>query len=307
VAAAPLREYRPAMDSTLQDLVRQLDLERLEVNLFRGQSSDLGGKSVFGGQVVGQALVAAGRTVEGREPHSLHAYFLLPGDMAAPIVYEVDRIRDGGSFSARRVQAIQHGRPILSLIASFQVREPGLEHQVPMPEVPAPESLRSYSELRQAWMAERPDLHPRIRESVMRSLAIEFRPVEPWNPLAPTVAEPRQAVWFKTNDRVGDDPMLHRCLLAYASDFNLIGTALRPHGQSWFNPRMVVASLDHALWFHRDARVDEWLLYVMDSPTSQQARGMARGLVYDRGGRLVASVAQEGLMRRVAERRKPAP
>jgi acyl-CoA thioesterase II len=290
---------RASMDQALESLVRQLDLEPLEVNLFRGQSSDLGGKSVFGGQVIGQALVAAIRTVENRVAHSLHAYFLLPGDMAAPIVYQVDRIRDGKSFSARSVQAIQHGQPILSLIASFQVVEAGLEHQAQMPEVPPPEKLRPIAELRQAWLAEAGQVSARIQDALVQP-ALEFRPVEPWNPLQPAVAEPRQSVWFRAVDRVSDDPMLHRCLLAYASDYTLMSTALRPHGESWFSGRMIVASLDHAMWFHRDARVDEWLLYVMESPSAQGARGLSRGLIFDRGGRLVASVAQEGLMRRVS-------
>jgi acyl-CoA thioesterase-2 len=291
------------MDSTLQDLVKQLDLEQLEVNLFRGQSSDLGGKSVFGGQVIGQALVAAGRTVEDRPPHSLHAYFLLPGDMAAPIVYEVDRIRDGKSFSARRVQAIQHGNPILSMIASFQRPESGLEHQLPMPEVPKPEELRSAAEMRPGWLDEAGITDPVKRAVLSRSLAIDFKPVVPNNPFKPKAGEPRQSIWFKTVDRIPDEPTLHRCLLAYTSDFNLIGTALKPHGQTWFNPKMVVASLDHALWFHRDFRADEWLLYVMDSPSTQGSRGLARGLIYERSGKLVASVAQEGLMRYVPDRK----
>jgi acyl-CoA thioesterase II len=291
------------MDAALADLIRQLDLEPLEVNLFRGQSSDLGGKSVFGGQVIGQALVAATRTVEGRNPHSLHAYFLLPGDMAASIVYEVDRVRDGRSFTARRVQAIQHGRPILSMMASFQVAESGLEHQDQMPEVPAPESLPPTAEIRERWIAEAgPALPERVRESLRRRPPIEFRPVDPWNPLKPRVAEPRQAFWFRAVDRMPDDPLLHICMLTYASDNNLIPTALRPHGASWIDGSTVVASIDHAMWFHRPARVDEWLLYTMDSPSAQGARGLARGLIFDRAGRLVASVAQEGLMRRVTRR-----
>jgi acyl-CoA thioesterase-2 len=285
------------MDKALQKLVAQLDLEQLEVNLFRGQSSDLGGKSVFGGQVIGQALVAAGRTVEGRAPHSLHAYFLLPGDMSAAIVYEVDRIRDGRSFTARSVQAIQHGRPILSMIASFQALESGLEHQAPMPQVPPPEQLKPISELRESWLADAGDVPPRISEAVRIPAPIEFRPVDPWNPLRPTVAPPVQRIWFRAVDQMPDDPMLHQCILAYASDFNLIPTALRPHARSLFGGEMVVASIDHAMWFHRSARVDEWLLYAMDSPTAQGARGFARGLIYDRRGRLVASVAQEGLIR----------
>jgi acyl-CoA thioesterase II len=291
------------MDDTLAAVIRQLDLEPLEVNLFRGTSADIGGRSVYGGQVIGQALVAAERTVEGRSPHSLHAYFLLPGDKAAPIVYQVDRIRDGRSFSARRVQAIQHGRPILSMIASFQIDEPGLEHAAPMPDVPPPETLIPAAVLRQRWIAEAGNVAPHVVEALGRPGAIEFRPVEPHNPLLVTPGEPRQAVWFRTADRIADDPWLHRCLLAYASDAMLLGTALRPHGRSYYQPNVFVASLDHALWFHRAARVDEWLLYSMDSPSAQAARGLARGVIHDRAGRLVASVAQEGLMREVTAKR----
>jgi acyl-CoA thioesterase-2 len=293
------------MDAALADLIRQLDLERLEVNLFRGQSSDLGGKSVFGGQVIGQGLVAATRTVEGRIPHSLHAYFLLPGDMAASIVYEVDRVRDGRSFTARRVQAIQHGRPILSMMASFQVPEPGLDHQDRMPQVPPPESLPSSEESREQFIREAGvDIPDRVRESLLRPPAIDFRPVDPWNPLKPRVAEARQAYWFRAVDRMPDDPLLHTCMLTYASDYNLMPTALRPHAAGWFRGETILASIDHAMWFHRPARVDEWLLYSMDSPSAQGARGLARGLIFDRGGRLVASVAQEGLMRQAT---RPAP
>jgi acyl-CoA thioesterase II len=288
------------MDKALKSLIDQLDLEPLEVNLFRGQSSDIGGKSVFGGQVIGQALMAAARTVEGRAAHSLHAYFLLPGDMAAPIVYEVDRVRDGRSFVARRVQAIQHGRPILSMMASFQTPEQGLTHQAQMPDVPPPEQLRPISELREQWLAEAGEVPARIRDAVRMPAPIEFRPVHPWNPLKPVVAPPTQLVWFRTVDRLPDDPMFHHCLLAYASDHNLIPTALRPHGKSWFGGQMVLASIDHAMWFHRHARVDDWLLYAMDSPAAQGARGFARGLIFDRQGSLVASVAQEGLMREVS-------
>jgi acyl-CoA thioesterase-2 len=291
------------MDVTLSAVIRQLDLEPLEVNLFRGESADIGGRSVYGGQVIGQALVAAERTVEGRSPHSLHAYFLLPGDMAAPIVYQVDRVRDGRSFSARRVQAIQHGRPILSMIASFQIDEPGLEHASAPPEVPPPEALTPASVLRQQWIAEAGALASRYAEALGGPGAIEFRPVEPRNPFLVLPGEPRQAIWFRTVDRIPDDAWLHRCLLAYASDAMLLSTALRPHGRSYYQPDVVVASIDHALWFHRQARVDEWLLYSMDSPSAQASRGLARGLVYDRAGRLVASVAQEGLMREVAGKR----
>ncbi len=287
------------MNRVLQDLVNLLDLEALEDNMFRGQSRDLGGKSVFGGQVIGQALVAAGRTVEGSIVHSLHAYFLRPGDMALPIVYEVDRVRDGRSFTARRVQAIQHGQPILSMIASFHRPEGGVEHQMPMPQVPPPESLRSQHELSEEWIKARPDIAPRARDAMLRLLAIEFRPVQPWNPLEPEQTGLTQNLWFRAAGQLPDDPMLHRCVLAYASDFNLLSTALRPHGMSYLNPDNAVASIDHALWFHRDFRIDDWLLYSMDSPSAQGARGLSRGLIYDRAGRLVASVAQENLMRQM--------
>ncbi len=293
----PPRDNVRTMDPTLASLIRQLDLEPLEVNLFRGLSADLGGRSVFGGQVIGQALVAASRTVEGRVPHSLHAYFLLPGDMAAPIVYEVDRARDGRSFAARRVQAIQHGQPIFSMIASFQAQETGIEHQAPMPDVPGPDGLPPFAVLRERWRAEAGLSDPTLLEALSRSIAIEFRPVEDWNPLAPRSAEPRQHVWFRVPERLPDDPMLHRCLMAYASDFNLIGTALRPHGLSWYTGRVLLASIDHALWFHREGRVDDWLLYAMESPSAGGARGFARGMIFDAQGRLLASVAQEGMVR----------
>jgi acyl-CoA thioesterase II len=290
------------MDETLSAVIRLLDLEPLEVNLFRGHSRDIGAPRVFGGQVIGQGLVAAERTVDGRVPHSLHAYFLLGGDVDAPIVYQVDRLRDGKSFSARRVQAIQHGRPILSMIASFHAPEAGLEHAAPMPEVPPPDHLVPSTELYDRWLDEAGPLPPRVVEALRMPSAIEFRPVEPQNPLRASPVEPRQAIWFRAVDRIPDDPQLHRCLLAYATDYALVGTALRPHGRSWWEPSMIVASIDHALWFHRPARVDEWLLYAMDSPSAQSARGLARGLIYDRGGRLIASVAQEGLMREVSGR-----
>jgi acyl-CoA thioesterase-2 len=289
-----------ARNPLLDDLVDLLDLEPLEVNLFRGGSRDLGGKSVFGGQVLGQALVAAGRTVDDEIAHSLHAYFLRPGDMEAPIVYEVDRIRDGRSFVARRVQGIQHGRPIFSMIASFHKREDGLEHGLPMPEVPPPEELASQEDLRRQWLDQvGDDLPPRLARAFTRQLAIEFRPVAPWNPLAPDAREPRQCIWFRAGGPMPDDPTLHQCLLAYASDFNLLMTALLPHAASFLQRDMIVASLDHALWFHRPVDVGGWLLYAMDSPFAGAARGFSRGLIYNRTGEVVASVAQESLMRRI--------
>ena len=287
------------MNQALQDLVALLDLETLEDNLFRGSSRDLGGKSVFGGLVIGLALAAAGRTVGDSVPHSLHAYFLRPGDMSRPIVYEVDRVRDGRSFDTRRVQAIQAGQPILSMIASFQAPEDGLSHQFDAPDVPHPDQLQSVSELYGDWLASAPDTPERIRAAMERKMAIDFRPVQPWNVLRPDVRPPAQQIWFRVTGELDDDPMLHHGILAYASDFNLLSTALLPHGRSWLEPGMVVASIDHALWFHRPLRVDQWLLYSMDSPTSQGARGLSRGLIYDLDGRLVASVVQESLMRSV--------
>ena len=288
------------MNKVLKDLIDLLDVEPLEDNFFRGQSRDLGGKSVFGGQVLGQALVAAGRTVVGAVPHSLHAYFLRAGDMDAPILYEVDRVRDGRSFRARRVQAVQHGRPIFSMIASFQDPEEGMEHQLPMPEVAPPEALKSQRDLRRQWIVDNDEnLSDEICAALLRELAIEFKPVTPWNPLAPDQREPQQCIWFRAAGALPKDPMLHLCVLAYASDFNLLSTALLPHGKSWFQRDMGVASLDHALWFHRPLQADDWLLYVMDAPSSQGARGMSRGLIYQRDGSLVATVAQESLMRRL--------
>ncbi len=286
------------MDDALTALIRLLDLEPLETNLFRGLSRGWGGRGVFGGQVIGQALVAAERTVEGRAPHSAHAYFLLHGDASAPIVYQVERIRDGRSFSARRVQAIQHGRPIFSMIASFQAPEAGFDHMVAMPDVPSPEALATAAELKERWLSQAPQSQRGFVEHAFRTPAgIEYRRVEAGSPLAPASREPRAAFWLRCVDRIPDDPQLHRCLLAYASDWGLLGTALRPHGKRWWYEGMFIASIDHALWFHRPARVDEWLLYVIDSPSAQMARGFARGLVYDRSGQLVASVAQEGVLR----------
>lgn len=286
-----------AMNQQLQDLIHVLDLETLEHNLFRGPSRDLGGKSVFGGQVIGQALVAASRTVDNGIPHSLHAYFLRPGDLEAPVVYEVDRVRDGNSFTTRRVQAIQFGKPILSMMASFQRDESGLEHQAPMPDVPPPESLETEHQLHEQWLAKAGKIPDRVREALTRELAIEFRRVQPWNPLDPVKGEPRQYIWFRAAGKLPDAPMLHQCVLAYASDFNLLSTAMRPHGRSWFDPNMAVASIDHAIWFHRPLRADDWLLYAMDSPTAQSSRGLSRGQIFDRQGRLVASIAQENLQR----------
>lgn len=283
------------MNPVLSKLLNLLQLERIEVDIFRGQSQDLGWGAVFGGQVIGQALSAAAQTVPADRPaHSLHAYFLRPGDVRAPILYTVDRIRDGRSFTTRRVVAVQHGQAILSLSASFQVDEPGFDHQVPMPSVPGPEGL-----LDERSLAER--IAERIPES-FRAIAlaerpIEVRPVNPLNALRPDRRPPVKHVWMRVPEALPDDPALHRYLLAYASDFHLLLTALQPHGASWLSRRMQVASLDHALWIHRPFRFDDWLLYTMESPSANGAKGLVQGRFYDRAGHLVASTCQEGLIR----------
>ncbi|GAP66438.1 acyl-CoA thioesterase [Mizugakiibacter sediminis] len=282
------------------ELLDLLALERLEDNLFRGQSRDIGTRYVFGGQVLGQALSAAQQTVNGeRQAHSLHAYFLRAGDIDAPIVYSVERARDGHSFSARRVVAIQHGQPILNCAVSFQIAESGVEHQLSMPEVPMPEDLAPPQPLPPEEFAHLP---VKLQRWLSMEGGFEFRHVWPRDELKPAKRPPLQHVWFRLRDRVGDAPVLHRALLAYASDFHLIGTATLPHGISYLTPELQMASLDHALWFHRPFRADEWLLYSCDSPSASGARGLARGSVYSRDGRLVASTAQEGLIRlRAAE------
>ncbi len=284
--------------SPVSELIELLSLERLEDNLFRGQSRDIGTKYVFGGQVLGQALSAAQATLDSakgaRAAHSLHAYFLRAGDIEHPIVYDVDRTRDGGSFSVRRVTAIQHGQPIFVLAASFQVEEAGAEHQLTMPEVPMPEDIEAAPPLPPEILAKLPN---KVQRWLSRMGPFQFRQVYPRDELSPPKQPPYQHVWFKLAERVDDAPELHRALLAYASDFHLLGTATFPHGISYYQPNVQMASLDHALWFHRPFRADEWLLYAIDSPSAQGARGLARGLIFDRGGRLVASTTQEGMIR----------
>lgn len=282
------------MSSALQELLSILDLERLEVNLFRGRSPQVGWQRVFGGQVIGQALVAACRTVEGRPPHSLHAYFLLGGDPQVPIIYEVDRIRDGKSFTTRRVVAIQHGQAIFSLSASFHVDEPGLVHQAAKPDVPAPEELPAEADLRERILPMMPDP---VRRYYERERPIELRPVEFSRYLGGKMPEAKFNVWIRTTGTLPDDPVLHQCVLAYASDVTLLDSALIPHGRTVFEKEIMAASLDHALWFHRPFRADDWLLYAQDTPNLQGARGLGRGLIFTRDGTLVASVAQEGLLR----------
>jgi acyl-CoA thioesterase-2 len=254
---------------------------------------------VFGGQVIGQALVAAARTVEGRNVHSLHAYFMRPGDPSVPIIYEVDRIRDGSSFTTRRVVAIQHGQAIFTMSASFQIDEPGLDHQITMPDVPPPEKLPSEAELKALFLESAPEP---VKRYWQRERPIELRPVDLKHYISRDLLEPSQYVWVRTTGQLPDDPDIHRCVLAYASDMTLLDTALFAHGRSIFDSDLQAASLDHALWFHRPFRADEWLLYAEDSPSASGARGLTRGSLFSRDGLLIASVAQEGLIRL---RRKP--
>ncbi len=282
------------MDPRLADLVKLLDLEPLEVNLFRGESRDIGSPQVFGGQVLGQALTAAASTVEGRIVHSLHAYFLRRGDFNSPIVYQVDRSLDGHAFCNRRVVAIQNGTPSFNMAASFQIVEEGFDHQIEMPSVPAPETLPDSSRPPQEMLACLPE---GVRRFLERPRPFEFRLVQPMEFLSPRKAAPARQVWFRAVDRLPDDEGLHRRLLAYLSDYFLLDTATLPHGLPSFSGKLVMASIAHAMWFHRPMRVDEWLLYAVESPSASGARGFARAGVYSRDGRLVASTAQEGLVR----------
>jgi acyl-CoA thioesterase II len=289
------------MGKVLDQLVTLLALEKIEVNLFRGQSQDLGWGTVFGGQVLGQALSAAAQTTDpDRHVHSMHAYFLRPGDVSRPIVYEVDRIRDGGSFTTRRVVAIQNGAAIFSMSSSFQKDEKGFEHQDAMPDIPPPEQVPTEQE-RFAEAAAAGRMPSQFLDRFTREQPFEMRPVEVIDdPFHPTPMPPRRTVWLKTTGHLPDDPALHRYLLAYTSDHGFLATALFPHGVTFFGGQMQVASLDHAIWFHSSLRVDEWLLHVMDSPVAHGSRGLVRGRIFTRDGRLVASTAQEGLIRRRA-------
>jgi acyl-CoA thioesterase II len=295
---APL--YGSPMNDTpqktpIEEVLALLDLEAIEVNIFRGLSPNDRMQRVFGGQVLGQALMAATRTVEGRVCHSLHAYFLRAGDPKTPILYEVDQSRDGASFTSRRVVAIQHGKQIFTLAASFQTVEEGFEHQSAMPKAPDPESLPTEAELRSKIIEQLPE---QARAWFLKPRPIEMRHVEPTNFLKPEKRPPNQMVWFRATGQLPDDYALQQCVLAYASDTTLLDTALRPHRISWFDNSVQMASLDHAMWFHRPFRADEWLLYVQDSPSASGARGFNRGEIYKRDGTLVASVVQEGLMRK---------
>jgi acyl-CoA thioesterase II len=276
----------------VDDLVKLLDLEPIEVNIFRGTSPDEDRQRIFGGQVAGQALVAAARTVEAdRRVHSLHAYFLRGGDPQVPVLYEVDRIRDGGSFTTRRVVAIQHGRAIFNMSASFQAVEDGFDHAFPMPDVPDPEGLPTMRErFAEAGIALTPWME--------RPRPIDIRHVDWPDARGVRRRQPHQNVWLRADGRLPDDPILHTIVLTYASDMTLLDTSTLPHGGSWFEPTLFMASLDHAMWFHRPFRADDWLLYAQDSPTATGGRGLSRGLVFTRDGTLVATVMQEGLIRK---------
>ncbi|MEA2988384.1 MAG: acyl-CoA thioesterase, partial [Alphaproteobacteria bacterium] len=280
------------MSTAIDNLLAILDLEPLEMNLFRGRSPQVTWQRVFGGQVIGQALVAACRTVDvaDRPPHSLHAYFLLAGDPKVPIIYEVERVRDGKSFTTRRVVAIQHGQPIFITSVSFHRNEPGLAHQAKMPDVPKPEELPSEAEIKERVLPLMPDP---VRRYYERERPIELRPVEYGRYLGQIYEDGRFHVWIRATGRLPDEPAIHQCVLAYASDMTLLDSALIPHGRTVFEKSIMGASLDHALWLHRPFRADDWLLYAQDSPNLAGARGFSRGLIFARDGTLVASVAQE--------------
>jgi acyl-CoA thioesterase-2 len=282
----------------MQQLIRTLDLEQLEHNLYRGTSPDIGWQRVFGGQVIGQALVAAQRTVdEERIVHSLHAYFMRPGDPTIPIIYDVERIRDGASFATRRVVAIQHGRAIFAMSASFQREEGGYEHQIAAPDVPQPEELMGEDEFRHRFISRAPETVQRYWE---RPRPFELRPVSLTHYLTTEKLEPRQDVWVRALGPVPEERTYQAAVLGYISDMTLLDASLYPHGTSIFDPEIQAASLDHAMWFHRPPVFDDWLLYSQDSPSASGARGMTRGSIYTRSGLLIASVAQEGLIRKKA-------
>lgn len=287
--------YNRYMDPILEDLVGLMQLRRIEEDVFAGDSRDIGTPQVFGGQVLGQALAAAALTVaEGRVAHSLHAYFLRRGDVKAPIRYEVDRARDGASFSNRRIVAIQHDRPIFNMGASFQAVEQGIEHQASMPDVPGPEGLTDKYEVDPGVLAL---MNDKLRNYIQRDRPFEVRPVQEPQLVNPKKLEPVKQVWIRAKDELPADPLLHQALFAYVSDYELLGTATLPHGISFTNKGIQMASLDHAVWFHHPVRMDQWLLFSFDSPVSAGSRGLARGMVFTQDGKLVATSTQEGLIR----------
>ncbi|EKN6162719.1 acyl-CoA thioesterase II [Yersinia enterocolitica] len=283
------------MSQALKKLLDLLFLEKIEEGIFRGQSEDLGLRQVFGGQVVGQAIYAAKQTVPtDRVVHSFHSYFLRPGDSSKPIIYDVETLRDGNSFSARRVSAIQNGKPIFYMTASFQSQEEGFEHQNTMPDVPPPEGLVSETDIARKFAHLIPE---KVRDKFIGHQPIEMRPVKFHNPLQGSTAEPNRYVWFKANGEMPDDLRVHQYLLGYASDFNFLPTALQPHGIGFLEPGVQIATIDHSMWFHRPFRLDDWLLYAVESTSASGARGFVRGQIYNREGVLVASTVQEGVIR----------
>ena len=292
---AAKKRRRPTPQELAQGLVTLLDVEEIDVDLYRGPRNPGGRGRVFGGQVIAQALMSAVGSVEAeRVAHSVHAYFMRPGDEDFPIIYRVERDYDGGSFSNRRVIAMQRGKPILNMTASFQRKEEGLEHQVEMPDVPAPDDLPSEAEIFQRYKDEIPEP---LYKFLTRSRPIEIRPVEIWNPVNPDKRAPVRNLWIRASGSIGENQLMHRAVLAFASDMGLLSTCMQPHGVSWMTRKMQSASLDHALWFHDDVRMDDWLLYATDAPWSGGARGFNRGQIFTRDGKLVASAAQEGLIR----------
>ncbi|WP_068546275.1 acyl-CoA thioesterase II [Thalassotalea crassostreae] len=283
------------MSQVLTELLSLLKLEQLDNNLFLGESQDLGFKAVFGGQVIGQALSAAKETVvEERQLHSFHCYFLLPGDAKKPITYMVDITRDGGSFSSRKVSAMQNGKTIFNLMASFQVEEVGFDHQDEMPEVIAPDNLPSMMDLQ---LQHKDKIPEHLHSTLFAERPIEFRPVKEYDWLNPPVSSSKNQVWMRAKGDMPDDLRVHKYLLGYASDYNFLPTAVHPHGRSVWSPNFQIATIDHAMWFHREFRFDDWLLYDIDSPSASGGRGLVRGKIYDRQGRLVASTIQEGVIR----------
>ncbi|MDO9432386.1 MAG: acyl-CoA thioesterase II [Pseudomonadota bacterium] len=281
---------------TPEILVETLALERIEVNLFRGVSPEDGPGRIFGGQVIAQSLLAAYETVEDRVCHSLHCYFIRPGDPRIPILFEVDRSRDGGTFTTRRVIAVQNGKQIFNLAASFQVAEEGFEHQAPMPDVPGPESYAAEADAQKAKMLE--NASEEMRRMMNRPRPIEMLGRDNYGfGRKPKPGEPKSDTWMRAVAPIGDEARMHQVILAYASDMNLLSTAMRPHGVAWQTPGLQSASLDHAMWFHKPSNFNDWHLYTQDSPSASGGRGFVRGAIYDAQGELVASVAQEGLMR----------
>lgn len=283
------------MGKVLTELVSLLQLEKIEDGIYRGQSQDIGFKALFGGQVMGQAVAAAIETVEpDRLIHSLHSYFLRAGDSNKPVVYEVENLRDGKSFNARRIKAIQNGKAIFYMTASFQVAEVGFEHQDVMPDVPAPDLLPSYND----FILENQKYIPEsVRGKFLAERPVELRPIQKYNWVKPEKSPALHQMWIKANGSLPDDPNIHACMLAYCSDFQFLTTSLMPHGASYWTPNFQMASIDHAMWFHRPFRVDEWLLYSTDSPSACGGRGLVKGQIFNQKGELVASTMQEGLIR----------